>query len=65
MKKKYIYPTIELAAIMTENILQTGSVHGASGTNHTIDNGGSNHNGNDEADSKQFSGVWDSDWEEK
>jgi hypothetical protein len=65
MKKKYIYPIIELATIMTENIMQTGSVHGVSGTNHTIDNGGTNHDGNDEADSKQFGGVWNPDWEGK
>lgn len=62
MKKKYVKPQV-MNVVYAETLMETGSVQGVSGGNHTIANGGQGED-TDEVDAKQntFS-PWDT-WEE-
>lgn len=62
MKKKYVKPQL-MNVIYAEALMETGSVEGVSGGNHTIPNGGSGES-TDEVDAKQYQfSAWDS-WDE-
>lgn len=62
MKKKYVKPLVT-GVIYAPSLMETGSVQGVNGGNHTIGNGGPG-TATDEVDSKNHEfDIWDA-WEQ-
>lgn len=62
MKKNYVKPQVT-GVIYANSLMETGSVNGVNGGNHTIGNGGQGTD-TDEVDSKKHEfNIWDA-WEQ-
>lgn len=61
MKKKYVKPEVTVV-IYAPSLMETGSVHGVDGRNHTIGNGGEGTDTDVVDTKKHVFNIWD-EWE--